>query len=85
VNATEDRGQVVISVTDQGPGVAPESLPRLFEPFYREDAARDAKTGGTGLGLAIVRSAIEACGGSVSCHLPSPHGLEVRMILQSGR
>lgn len=85
INATEDRGQVVISIADQGPGVAPESLQRLFEPFYREDAARNRKTGGVGLGLAIVRSAVEACGGSVSCHLRSPHGLEVRIVLQSAR
>jgi two-component system sensor histidine kinase CpxA len=85
INATEDRGQVVISVADQGPGVAPESLQRLFEPFYREDEARNRKTGGVGLGLAIVRSAIEACGGSVSCHLREPHGLDVRIVLQSAR
>lgn len=85
INATEDRGQVVLSVADQGPGVAPESLQRLFEPFYREDEARNRRTGGVGLGLAIVRSAIEACGGSVSCHLQSPKGLEVRIVLQSAR
>jgi two-component system sensor histidine kinase CpxA len=85
INATEDRGQVVVSVADQGPGVSPESLQRLFEPFYREDEARNRKTGGVGLGLAIVRSALEACGGSVSCHLRSPHGLEVRIVLQSAR
>jgi two-component system sensor histidine kinase CpxA len=85
INATEDRGQVVISVADQGPGVSPESLQRVFEPFYREDEARNRKTGGVGLGLAIVRSAIEACGGSVSCHLRDPHGLVVRIALQSAR
>ena len=85
INATEDRGQVVVSIADQGPGVAPESLQRLFEPFYREDAARTRKTGGVGLGLAIVRSAVEACGGSVSCHLREPHGLEVRIVLVSAR
>jgi two-component system sensor histidine kinase CpxA len=85
INATEDRGQVVISVADQGPGVAPESLQRVFEPFFREDEARNRKTGGVGLGLAIVRSAVEACGGSVSCHLREPKGLEVRIVLQSAR
>jgi two-component system sensor histidine kinase CpxA len=85
INATEDRGQVVVSVADQGPGVSPDSLQRVFEPFYREDEARNRRTGGVGLGLAIVRSAIEACGGSVSCHLRSPHGLEVRIVLQSAR
>ncbi len=85
ISASEDRGEVVVSIADQGPGVAPESLQRLFEPFYREDEARNRKTGGVGLGLAIVRSAVEACGGSVTCHLRSPNGLEVRIVLQSAR
>jgi two-component system sensor histidine kinase CpxA len=76
-------GRVQLAVLDQGPGVAPESLPRLFEPFFREDLARNRKTGGVGLGLAIVRSAIEACGGSVSCGNRQPHGLQVTMTLRS--
>jgi two-component system sensor histidine kinase CpxA len=76
--------RVELSVADRGPGVAPESLPRLFEPFFREDAARNRKTGGTGLGLAIVRSAVEACGGTVSCRNLDPHGLEVVLQLRQG-
>jgi len=70
----------VIAVSDSGPGVASESIERLFDPFFREDVARNRKTGGVGLGLAIVRSAIEACGGSVSCRNRQPHGLEVRLV-----
>jgi len=85
ISATAVREQMVVSVADEGPGVSAESLQRVFEPFYREDAARSRKTGGTGLGLAIVRSAIEACDGSVSCQLRWPQGLDVRMVLRSGR
>lgn len=73
--------RVVITVADVGAGVAPESIERVFDPFYREDEARNRKTGGVGLGLAIVRSAVEACGGTVSCRNRQPHGLEVRLTL----
>jgi two-component system, OmpR family, sensor histidine kinase CpxA len=76
--------QVILSVADQGPGVSIESLPRLFEPFFREDGARNRSTGGAGLGLAIVRSAIEACGGTVGCRNREPHGLEVTITLPRG-
>ena len=73
----------VITVSDLGPGVDAADIDRIFEPFYRADAARNRKTGGVGLGLAIVRSAIEACGGTVSCLNRHPHGLEVRITLES--
>jgi two-component system osmolarity sensor histidine kinase EnvZ len=53
---------VIISVRDQGPGVAPERLAQLTTPFYRGDAARTAATG-AGLGLAIVEKAMQRMGG----------------------
>lgn len=82
VEAESLAGKVCIRVSDQGPGVPPEALPRLFEPFYRPEAARARHTGGSGLGLAIVKRCMEACGGTATAMLLEPHGLRVKLILR---
>ena len=68
-------------MADQGPGVPPGSLDRLFDPFYRPEDARTREAGGNGLGLAIVKSCVEACGGRVSVCNRVPSGLELTFIL----
>lgn len=55
----------VVTVTDQGDGIAPEHLGRIFERFYRVDGARTRDDGGTGLGLSIARHSMRAHGGDV--------------------
>ncbi|GAA1353361.1 sensor histidine kinase [Falsarthrobacter nasiphocae] len=59
-------GVVTVSVTDQGPGISPEDQERIFERFYRVDAARSRQTGGTGLGLSIVKHVFTNHGGDVT-------------------
>ncbi|MGZ4192974.1 MAG: sensor histidine kinase, partial [Solirubrobacteraceae bacterium] len=61
-----DDGGVLVSVTDQGPGIDAAEQERIFEPFYRGRNARTQAWTGSGLGLAIVKGFVEANGGSIS-------------------
>lgn len=73
VNFDEEPSGITITVDDDGPGVAPEDRPHIFQPFYRTDEARDRESGGTGLGLAIVYNATHQHNGWV-CAEDSPLG-----------
>lgn len=81
--AMEQDARVLLVVRDHGPGVPEEALPRLFDPFYRPDAARTRESGGVGLGLAIVKSCVEACRGTVAVRNREDGGLEVSLLLHS--
>jgi signal transduction histidine kinase len=71
-------GGVELIVADDGVGVVPQHLPRLFERFYRADRARTSR--GTGLGLAIVKHVVASAGGSVSAAGAAGEGLTVRCL-----
>ena len=69
-----------ILIRDRGPGVPEDSLPRIFDPFYRVDSARGRSSGGVGLGLSIARRAVELHGGTLTARNAAP-GLEVSIRL----
>lgn len=92
VNATEAGGAItiagraqgdrfVLEVADDGPGIDPERLPRLFERFSRVDAPRGRGSGGTGLGLSIVKAITESHGGSVEVESHPGDGSAFRIVL----
>lgn len=72
-------------VTDTGPGIAAEHLPRLTERFYRVDRSRSRETGGTGLGLAIVKHVAQRHGGQVEVDSSLGEGSTFRIVLPSSR
>lgn len=70
-----------IRIQDEGPGLPPAELEKVFEPFYRVEGSRSRETGGTGLGLTIAKSIAEAHGGRLSLQNRSEGGLEARLTL----
>ncbi|MDQ3982669.1 MAG: ATP-binding protein [Actinomycetota bacterium] len=79
VAARSDRAGVTISVADEGPGIPEEDAARVFERFYRADAARSPAAGGTGLGLSIAKWIVDLHGGRIAVEANHPRGC--RMIV----
>ena len=80
-----DGAQLEISVCDDGPGIPPDELEKVFEPFYRVESSRNRDTGGTGLGLSIARDLAQAHGGALVLRNRSEGGLEARLTLPRRR
>jgi two-component system, OmpR family, phosphate regulon sensor histidine kinase PhoR len=78
VELAREDGRRVLAVRDDGAGVDPSDLPRLFERFYRADRSR--ATRGSGLGLAIVKHVVESAGGRVEARGAPAAGLEIRSV-----
>jgi signal transduction histidine kinase len=77
----EDGAALVIRIRDEGPGIPPEELEKVFEPFYRVESSRNRDTGGTGLGLSIARDVAQAHGGSLVAQNLAAGGLEALLVL----
>jgi signal transduction histidine kinase len=82
VAARRHGADALVEVTDSGPGIPPEHLPRVFDRFYRADRARSRADGGSGLGLAIARSLVLAHGGHLSLTSPPEQGTTATLRLR---
>ncbi len=84
VTARREGDQVQIAVVDQGIGIPPEEIDRIFERFYRVDPARHRSTGGTGLGLSIVKHVAATHGGDVAVWSVPGQGSTFTLTLPRG-
>jgi two-component system sensor histidine kinase KdpD len=82
VYARRDGGDVTISVTDLGRGIAEKDLDRVFDKFFRGGRRSDGRRPGTGLGLAIARGFVEAMGGTIKAESPAVKKRGTRFILR---
>ena len=73
ISASSDRDRVVVSIVDDGAGVEPDFVPRLFDRFSRSTSVRNGRQPGSGLGLYIARDVLTANGGTIN-YATSPSG-----------
>jgi two-component system sensor histidine kinase KdpD len=81
VHARKEGDDVVLTVTDEGPGVKPADLERIFEKFYR-GGRPDGRKPGTGLGLSICRGLVEAMGGTIVAQSPAVRRRGTRIVIR---
>ena len=77
----DNNERLQLSILDEGPGLPPEQLEKVFEPFYRVEGSRNRDTGGTGLGLAIAKNVVELHGGRIELRNRAKGGLEAMLTL----
>ncbi|MGY3102132.1 signal transduction histidine kinase [Ewingella americana] len=70
-----------IVIADNGPGIPPEELESVLQPFYRVESSRNRDTGGTGLGLAIAQQLVNQLKGKLQLANRQPQGLQVKIHL----
>lgn len=81
VAVTRDTGRVTVAVIDNGPGIEPDQLTRIWERFYRVDPSRSRATGGMGLGLSVAKRLVEAMGGTIAVESVLGEGTTFRVVL----
>jgi signal transduction histidine kinase len=81
VSVSEANGRIVVLVSDDGPGIAPDKIDGMFDAFSREDHSRNKATGGAGLGLTIARAIARNHGGDVSLYNKPDRGLRAEIWL----
>ncbi|MFO1115197.1 MAG: sensor histidine kinase KdpD [Beijerinckiaceae bacterium] len=81
VHARREGGDLMLSVTDEGPGVKPADLDRIFEKFYR-GGRNDGRKAGTGLGLSICKGLVEAMGGGIIAQSPAARRRGTRIVVR---
>ncbi|HUF71834.1 MAG TPA: ATP-binding protein [Gammaproteobacteria bacterium] len=77
----EQDKEIVVSIDDDGPGIAPENLAHIFTPFFRIEGSRSRRSGGVGLGLSIAQAIVEGHGGRISIENRTEGGARVRVAL----
>jgi len=75
-------GELIINISDDGPGIPEAQLDQIGTPFFRPDPSRSKKTGGSGLGLAIVKKIVALHHGQIQIKNLTPNGLSIKLIFQ---
>ena len=85
ISVAKEENSAVLTVKDNGIGIAPEHQSRIFERFYRVDKSHSKASGGTGLGLSIVKHAVQRHGGKIELESEPGKGTTIRVILPAAK